>query len=415
MANPPLGGLSEPPLRPSQAMGRGRTRRARLATASIFFQQGFLVGGWALQIPFVLDRLGITESIMGLIIVAFGTGSIIAMLAIGPILTHQGSRGVLRFVAVTGSPALFILAVTPDVWTTAIAAFLAGASIGCTDVSMNAQGLEVEHRLRRPIMSSLHGFWSVGTLTGAAISGAIIAAIGPVGHAALFSVVCFLVAVVAWPHFVRERRTAADASTPFSFPRAPVVWLLGLVTLFAFVPEGAVIDWSALMMREEIAVPITAAGLGLAGLQVTMTIMRFMGDSIRARIGPVATLRWGGLLGGLGLLIVGAAASELAAELPVTVRTVLTVLGFLVMGTGLANIVPVAFAAAGEVPGVPSGPALSIIATSGYAGILLAPSALGWIGEHTGFAAVFAGLAAMPLVTAALARVGDPRSSAGRG
>ena len=382
--------------------------RARLAVSSIFFQQGLLVGGWALHIPFVLDRLGITETVMGLVIVAFGTGSILAMLAIGPILTHRGSRGVVRFVSVAVSPSLLVLAVTPDVWTTGVAAFFVGAVIGCTDVSMNAQGLEVEHRRGRPIMSSLHAWWSVGTLTGAAISGGLIALLGPVGHAALFSAACLAIAVAAWPHLVRERRTAAEASVPFSFPRAPVVWLLGLVTLFAFVPEGAVIDWSALMMREEVGVPIAAAGLGLAGLQVTMTTMRFLGDAIRARIGAVATLRWGGLLAAIGLGIVWLGAAELTAGLPVAPRAGITVLGFAVMGIGLANIVPVAFAAAGEVPGVPSGPALSIIATSGYAGILLAPSALGWIGEHASFATVFGALAMLPLVTAAVARVGDP-------
>ena len=393
------------PERPSEAMGRRRVARARVAVSAIFFQQGLLVGGWALQIPKLIDRLGITESTMGLVIVVFGTGSILAMLGLGPVIDRFGSRAVTRGTAIGTCFFLVLLNLTPSVWTTAVAAFAIGALVGAIDVAMNAQAVEVERRRRRPIMSSFHAYWSMGTLVGASVSGAIIASIGPLWHAVSFMTLSLAVAAAAWPHLVRERVSAGAKRQPFHLPRAPAVWLLGLICLFAYVPEGAAVDWSALYMRDGIGASLTVAGLALAGLQVTMMVMRFAGDTIRERIGGETTLRYGAAVAAFGFGIAGfAGMMDASAEL----RAALVIGGFVVAGLGLANIVPVAFAACGSVPGVPPGSALSIVAMHGYAGILLAPSAIGWIGERTGFAPVFAALAVPLLLIALLAAVVRP-------
>ena len=387
-------------------MGRRRVARARVAVSSVFFQQGLLIGGWALQIPKLLDRLDITESTMGLVIVVFGTGSILAMLALGPVIDRVGSRSATRWAAIGSSFFLLLLNVTPTVWATATAAFGIGALIGTIDVAMNAQAVEVERRRRRPIMSSFHAYWSMGTLVGASVSGAIIQAIGPFWHAALFTVLALGIALAAWPHLVRERVSTAARKEPFRLPRGATVWLIGLICLFAYVPEGAAVDWSALYMRDGIGASLAVAGLALGGLQVTMMVTRFAGDAIRERIGAVATLRFGAAVAAFGFAVAGVAGMiDAGPEL----RAALVIAGFVVSGLGLANIVPVAFAACGSVPGVPAGTALSIVAMHGYAGILLAPSVIGWIGERTGFAPVFAGLAVPLLLIGALATVVRPQ------
>ena len=403
--------LAAPNERPSRAYGRRRVRNARVAVSSIFFQQGLLVGGWAFHIPFVIERLAITESVMGLVIVVFGTGSILTMLSLGPVMARLGSRGTVRVASALSAFFLLAVAMMPGLGATMAVAFATGGLIGATDVAMNAQGIEVERRRGRPIMSSFHAYWSVGTLIGALVSGALIAALGPVGHAALFGAAALGIALLAWPHLVRERVSASEARTPFALPRAPVVWLLGIACMFSFVPEGAAIDWSVLFMREEVGASLQLAGLALAGLQVTMTVMRFLGDALRARIGPVATLRWGGLIAAIGFVVAGLGGMEITAGWSVPARTALVVAGFMLSGIGLANIVPVVFSAAGEVPGVPTSVALSIVAMHGYAGILLAPSLLGWVGERIGFAEVFVGIAALPFVIMLLARAGDPRAT----
>lgn len=409
MADPstalPVGAHAPRAERPSEAYGRARVARARAAVSSVFFQQGLIVGGWALHIPIVLDRLAITESTMGLIIVAFGTGAIIAMLSLGPIIERTGSRAATRLTAIVTSFFLPLISITPDVATTAIVAFALGAAIGTVDVSMNAQAVEVERRRRRPIMSSFHAYWSMGTLVGASLSGAIIATVGATAHAALFAAICLAIAAYAWGRLVRERVTSGATRAPFRFPRAPAVWVLGLVCLLAYVPEGAAVDWSALYLQDGVGAPLATAGFALAGLQVTMMAMRFAGDAIRERIGGVATLRYGGLIGAAGFALAGAAGLDWTVGWDPLARMALVTVGFVIAGLGIANIVPVAFAACGSIPGVSTGAALSIVTVQGYAGVLLAPSIVGWVGERTGFAPVFVALGLMTLAIVALAAV----------
>ena len=228
--------------RSSQLFGRRRVAKARVAVSSIFFQQGLLVGGWALHIPLVLDRLAISEATMGLVIVVFGMGSILAMLALGPVIERFGSRPATRLAAVATSFFLPAVMAAPDVVSLAVVAFAVGAAIGAIDVAMNAQAVEVERRRARPIMSSFHAYWSMGTLIGAGTSGAIIAVIGPMVHAILFTAIALVIAATAWAPLVRERMGATGERKPFRLPRSARVWVLGVVCLFAYVPAGAAID-----------------------------------------------------------------------------------------------------------------------------------------------------------------------------
>ena len=380
-------------------------RAARHAVGAVFFQQGLLVGGWALQIPLLLKRLAITESTLGLVIVVFGLGSLGAMLASGPVIDRRGSARLTVAAAIGSAFFLPAIALAPGLFATTLVAALVGMVIGVTDLAMNANGVVVERRYGRAIMSSFHAWWSLGALVGALVSGTVILWLGGLGHAVLFGALALALALWASPRLARdELGEGAAPSEPFRIPRAPIVWLLGLATLFAYVPEGAVIDWSALFAQAEVGVPLPLAGLAVASLSATMTVMRFGGDAVRDRFGPFRVLLWGGVVAALGFAIGGSAGLAWAAEWPWEGRAALVVAGFVIAGLGIANIVPVAFAQAGNLPGVPSGVALSFVAMSGYAGILLAPSAIGWVGERTGFAPLFMVLGLMPLTVALLAR-----------
>ena len=397
------------PERPSESYGRRRVSRARIATSAVFFQQGLLVGAWSLHVPIVIERLEISKATMGFVIVVFGLGSIAAMLASGPIIGRHGSRGMTRAMAFATSFFLIAISMPTNVFAMLPLIALVGAGIGVIDVAMNAQAVEVERRAKHAIMSSFHGFWSMGTLAGALVSGWLIVQLGPFGHAMLVTGASLAIAAATWPFFLRERRSREEAASGFTMPRSATVWLLGVICLFAYTVEGASIDWSALFMREEVRAPFAVAGWALAALQVTMMLARFGGDAVRDRFGAVATLRWGGLLAAIGFALAGSGGLPWAADWSTEARTALVIVGFLVTGLGLANIVPITFAASSNVPGVSPAVALSFIAMMGYAGILTAPSILGWIGEHVGFASVFVGIAALPLTVALMAMVARPR------
>jgi fucose permease len=153
------------------------------------------------------------------------------------------------------------------------------------------------------------------------------------------------------------------------------------------IPEGAVLDWAALHLQQELGANIATAGFAFAGFSATMATMRFLGDGVRDRFGAVNTLRVSSLVAAVGILTAGLAPSAGIA-----------IAAFAFAGLGIANMVPIAFSAAGNQSGLASGTGMSVVTTMGYSGILVAPSAIGFIGERTGFGAVYVALAGFLVV-----------------
>ena len=159
--------------------------------------------------------------------------------------------------------------------------------------------------------------------------------------------------------------------------------LVGLMALFSMIPEGAVLDWSALYLQQELGASVEAAGLAFAAFSVTMAIMRFSGDLIRDRLGAVLTLRISTVVAGRGCWSRPCAAAcrwrRRASPLA---------------GLGIANMVPIAFSAAGNLPGLAPGIGISVVTFMGYSGLLFAPSLIGFIAKHTGLGPIYVGAAA---------------------
>jgi MFS family permease len=371
-------------------------RSDRVAVSMLFLVNGFLVGSWAPKIPVFMSRLSLTESVMGLLILAFGLGSILMMPVIGALTARNGSAPVLRIVSVIVLPILLLISLAPNVWMAAVAVVIFGGFIGGMDVAMNANAVHVEKRMGRAIMSSCHGFWSLGGLFGAGMGGFLIEGTGEVGHAIILTVLATAGILLVLPFIAQDQPTAeVKAATPMRMPRSPLPYLIGVMALFSMIPEGSILDWGALYLRQELGADLGLAALGFAAFSGTMAIMRFLGDAIRQRLGAVLTLQISTGFAITGMLIAG-----LAPTAPIAI------FGFAFAGIGISNMVPIAFSAAGNIPGVPSGIGLSIVTVMGYSGILVAPSAIGFIAENTGFSPIFMWLAALLLVTLALSRLG---------
>jgi fucose permease len=122
-----------------------------------------------------------------------------------------------------------------------------------------------------------------------------------------------------------------------------------------------------------------------------MTVMRFAGDAVRDRLGAVLTLRVSGVIAFIGMLIGGLAPNACIA-----------IFGFALSGLGVSNLVPIAFSAAGNLPGMAKGVGLSVVTAMGYSGTLFAPTLFGFVVEHTGFAAIYVGTPLLLLVVLAL-------------
>lgn len=383
------------------AAGKARAFPAsRLAVSLLFLMNGYVVGSWAPKIPEFAARLGLSESGLGLVIVAFGVGSLVTMPIVGWLVARHGSHPVLRWQAVICCFTLLMITVAPNIPMATVAAFVLGAFVGGMDVAMNANAVSVEKSMGRAIMSSCHGFWSLGGLIGATTGGYLLALIGTLNHVLLVTAVCLALVAIAWPKVMEDHTPAADgAREKVRFPSSPLPWIVGIMALFSMVPEGAVLDWGALYLRDELGATLTQSGFAFGAFSATMAVMRFAGDLVRDRFGAVTTLRACTVAAIIGMVIAGFATSP-----------VMAIIGFAICGIGISNMVPIAFSAAGNLPGMAAGVGLSVATSLGYAGILFAPSSIGFIAEYTGFAVIFKSLPVLFLVVlalSALARYAD--------
>lgn len=372
---------------------RRAARRGRWAVAGLFAVNGFLMGAWAPQIPLLLPRLSITESVVGLLILVFGIGAVVAMPLAGRLIGPHGSRKIAGWFAPAAAVSFGAVVLAPNVALAAAALVAFGASAGAMDVAMNANAVEVEKHLGRAVMSSSHGFWSLGGFIGAASGGAAIAHWGAAGHALAVACLSLAAALAVLPVLVADTPHGdGEAVRSGGLPRDPLIWLIGAMALFCMIPEGAVLDWAALYLGKELGASLETSGLAFAAFSGAMALMRFAGDAARDRFGAVVTLRWSALVASAGLALAALSPGPWPA-----------IAAFALAGLGMANTVPIAFSAGGNHPGLARGAGLAVVTTTGYAGILVAPSAIGWIGEHIGLWPVYLGMAAMTSMVAALA------------
>lgn len=371
----------------------------RIAVSALFLVNGLLVGSWAPKIPAMMARLSITEGTAGLLVLLLGLGSLCVMPLLGAMVARRGSARAVRLAAWGLAPALIWISLAPGLATVGVAILLFGGLVGGMDVAMNANAVAVERARGRAIMSSCHGFWSLGAFLGAGLGGMAIHAVGELAHALVVSAIFALVLAGVQGRLLQDGPAPGSARVPLRLPRRALPYLIGVVALLAMIPEGAVLDWAAVYLTRELGASLAVAGWGFAACAGTMAVMRFLGDGLRRRLGAVRCLRFSAVLAMLGLAAAGLASGPLGA-----------IAGFALAGLGIANMVPIAFSAAGNMEGLPPGIGLSVVTMMGYSGILVAPGLIGGLAEWISFSTIFLALAALlivPLLMAPLARSAD--------
>ena len=206
---------------------------------------------------------------------------------------------------------------------------------------------------------------------------------GHLAHAVIVTIVAGMITAVAIRHLVADPQIAQQ-HRKFTLPRQPGIYVLGVMALLVMNSEGAILDWGALYLNQELGSDIATAGLAFGAFAGAMAVMRFLGDGVRNRLGAVTTFRISCLVASAGILVAG-----------LSPWPWLAIGAFAVAGLGIANTVPILFSAAGNQPGTSSGAGVSVVTTMGYSGILVAPSLIGFIGERTGFAPIYIAIALM--------------------
>jgi MFS family permease len=340
--------------------------KERCATVAVFFANGFAIGAWAVEVPRVKEKLGLSDTALGIALFAFALGAIVAMPLAGRFSAKLGSG---RTTALLG--ALFIVAfplpaLVPSLAWLCLALLFFGATNGALDVSMNGHASAIETAWRAPIMSSFHAAWSAGGLVGAA-TGTMLQklGVGVTGGLALPDVLVALLIVGAMTAALRDIGPRLAKATGFTLPTRAVMKLAALAFL-CMMMEGAVADWSAVFLRSVLPHDAASAGLGYSAFALSMAACRVVGDVSVRRLGPGPVVALGGLLAAAGLALVLGLPSLVTA-----------VVGFALIGIGLANVVPVIFSAAGRSTETPAA-GVSMAATLGYAGFLVGPPVIGF-------------------------------------
>jgi predicted MFS family arabinose efflux permease len=365
--------------------------RARVAVSAIFTVLGAGTGVWAVHIPIVKERLAIDPSVLGLALLILAIGAVGGMPLTGIAIARLGSRlptAVLAIAYPILTPIAILSGSTPLLF---VSLFFFGAALGSLDVAMNTQAAEIERAGGRPMMSSFHGFYSLGALAGSAVGGVLIGLGLADGSAGLLvSIVLLAASLVAIFHLWRSD-PSPEKGPRFGLP-SPAVLGLGFIAFLGFAAEGAVTDWSALFLSTVKHLSVAAAASGFAAFSVAMVVCRLTGDLVVARLGGFLTVLGGGLLAAAGMVI------AIASPWPA-----LSAAAFALVGVGAANLVPVVFSAAARTPGVPPSIGVAAVTTLGYSGFLIFPPVLGFIAKDWGLSTALAVVALMGLTIAAMA------------
>ncbi|NVN03827.1 MULTISPECIES: MFS transporter [Asaia] len=363
-------------------MNRTTVQRLQNSTRAVFFLVGVVSALWSCLVPVVKQHAALNDGTLGLLLLCLGIGSIIGMPLAGQWVGRWGCRIVATGGLSFAGTLLMPLALLHDVPLLAASVFGLGMGLGAVETAMNIQAIDVEKQSGRPMLSGFHAFFSIGGAIGAAGPQvlALVQAqpwvsvlIGELGIIGLFG--------AAWRGLLNHAEPGGGAG--FGLPRG-IVWLLGLLTCIAFLAEGAVLDWGGVYLSgERVGFGITP-GWGYAVFATAMTFGRLTGDHVVAKAGPALIMAGGSLCAALGfaLVVYGPNAPLLLG-------------GFVLIGLGCANIVPVLYAATGRQSVMKVNAAVAAITTMGYAGILAGPALVGAVAHVSSLSVAFLLLAAL--------------------
>lgn len=369
-------------------------RGARLATHVQFFVNGLAFATWGVHVPTFKQQHGLNEAEVALAMLAAGVGALVAVFRAGALVGRFGARAVCAVAGLMTAVAIGAVLWLPSFGAGVAGLFVFGLASSLFDVGINAHAVEVEAAYGRPIMSSCHGFFSLGGLGGSALASLLaVAGVAATMHTLWVGVGTAVLAVGAVAAMLPDRRhTTDDAGYSFVRPHGVIV-LLGAMAALGLVAEGAMYDWSVLYLRESLASPQALAALAYAAFSVAMAAGRFAGDRVRARLGAAPLLCASGALAAIAMLaalLIGHPAAALV--------------GFALVGLGLSNIVPVLFASASRVPGITPAHGISGVAGFGYLGFLSGPPLIGAVAQVTSLSVALSLVALFAAALAVLAR-----------
>jgi predicted MFS family arabinose efflux permease len=351
--------------------------KSRAAIALIFAVNGFLYANWVARLPRLQEIYNLDHGQLGLVLLASSIGALVAMPLTGKVIVKTGSHRITTVMLFLFCLFIPLIPVTPNIYTLWIVLFAIGATSGSLDVAMNAQAVLVEQQLRKPIMSSFHAIFSAGMMLGAG-SGALFTyfEVSFFLHLLIVMAISLLVASRVRHFLIPDLRKVGQEQEDQPSQNIllhPALLSLGLIAFCCMLGEGAMADWTTIYLEKVSLADRDWSPLGLVAFSTAMMIGRFLGDGARQRLGDSRLVQ--------GSAIVAITGLSLALVWPVIWTGIL---GFFLVGIGLATIVPIAYSTAGNISGLSPGVGISMVTSIGYAGFLVGPPVIGLLSDWQG-------------------------------
>ncbi|MEM6311141.1 MAG: MFS transporter [Pseudomonadota bacterium] len=339
------------------------------AAFGLFFVLAFSFASWLPRLPELKRAFGMSEGDIGFVLLAMPVAQlcVIPLVAFGSVRLRLRTLNLICITWLLVAIALVGLANSPV--SLAIVVFLIGAGTGSTGVAINAAGFAAEEAICRPILSRCHAMYSVGLAAGGLTAGFMAAAGVPIlVHLTITNLVLVALLLLIVRAVVDTRKSEDDAPK-FAWPNGALL-VPGLIAMGCLMAEGVSVDWSSIYLSEVIDAPAALVGAGVAAFSGAMAVMRFAGDWVSERLSPRLIVGGGAVLSAAGYAI-----TAVAPNAPVAFA------GLILVGFGLAPIVPLAFRIAGKLSPNAPGVGVAAVSTLGYAGFLLGPPLVGLVAE----------------------------------
>jgi MFS family permease len=344
--------------------------KRRTALGSMFFFVGLCFSSWASRIPDIQAKFQLSEGQLGTLLLFLPIGSVIGLPIAGWSVLRFGSRRVIMIGSFAYAMTLPLIGLAPSTWLIIPVLIFYGFLGNVMNISLNTQALDLEDQMGKSILASFHGLWSIAGFTGAGIgAGMIFLGVGPTLHYAIVTLVSIIIIISVQKYILKEQKVAEGGGMVIKKPD-DLLLRISMIAFLAMMAEGCMFDWSGVYFKKVVETEPTWIALGYVAFMGSMAAGRFLTDRMTSQFGRVAVIQFSGLLIFIGLMI--------AVIWP---TILMATLGFLVVGFGVASLIPVSYSIAGRSKLYSPSVALALVSTIAFFGFLIGPPLIGFIAD----------------------------------
>lgn len=343
----------------------------RWAVSMFYFGLGLCFSTWASRIPDIKTALHLGSGDLGLILFALPVGQLLVMPFSGKLVTRFGSRRILFITLLFYAFSLTNIGLATNSWQLALALVLFGMFGNVCNIALNTQGVYAEVLFKKTIMGSFHGTWSFAGFTGALVGlGMLALQLSPYIHFLIVAGIVVLIMIFNYKFLIKAKETLVTQQKKlFTKPDKTLIWY-GVIGFCCMASEGVMFDWSGVYFKDVVKAPGALVILGYTSFMIMMASGRFLGDGLINKFGNRKVLQISGIMISIGLFT--------SVFFPYLIPSTLA---FMVVGLGVASVVPTLYSLAGKNKAVPPGEALTIVSSVSFLGFLLGPPVIGYIAE----------------------------------